>query len=86
MQVAVAIDGKAPAGMFGQSMQHVIEEANASADGNFLRLAGLGGMTVFVAEQTGVCVRREVAAVKVDGELDLGLVSVAGESSPAHRR
>ncbi|CAF3486177.1 unnamed protein product [Fusarium graminearum] len=69
--------------MLSQSMKHVVEETNSSVDSNLLGLAGLGSMAIIVVEKTRIGVRREIAAVKVEGELDLGLVGVTSESSPS---
>jgi hypothetical protein len=38
-----------------------------------------------VAEQAGVRVRREVTAVEVQGESNLGLVGIAGKCGPSGR-
>ena len=85
VKVTLAVDGERPAGVLGQGVEHVVEEADARMDGNCLRHAGLRGMAVSaVLEEARVGVRREVAAVQVDCELDLGLVGVASESGPAH--
>lgn len=83
VKVALAVNGQAPAGVLGQRVQHVVEEADARVDGNRLRLAALRGVGVLVGEQAGVGVGRECAAVNVEGHLDLGLVGVAGERGPA---
>ena len=85
VKVALAVYGQTPARVLGQGMEHVVEEANSSVDGNLLRLAGLGSMAVTIVEETGVGVWGKAAAVKVEGELDLGLVGVAGESGPTGR-
>src|SRR4051812_6754999 len=66
-------------------MKHVVKEANAGINGNLLRLAGLGGVAVTAIEEAGIGVWGKVAAVEVDGKLDLGLVGVTGESGPARR-
>lgn len=60
-------------------MEHVVEEADSGVYGDDLRLAGLGGVAGGGLEQAGIRVGWEFAAVEVDGELDLGLVGVAGE-------
>lgn len=83
VQVALAVDGETPAGVLGQGVQHVVEEADAGVDGDGLRLAALGGVLAVRLEQTGIRLGGERAAVNVEGHLDLGLVGVAGEGGPA---
>lgn len=83
VQIALAVDGQTPAGVLGQRVEHVVEEANARVEGNALRLAALRGVRIVGFEQAGVCVGRKCAAVNVEGELDLGLVGVAREGGPA---
>ena len=68
--------------MLCQSMEHVIQEANASIHGNLLRGARLRGMAMRHVEKPRVCVRWQFTAIKVDGQLDLGLIGIAGESRP----
>ncbi|CEI69609.1 unnamed protein product [Fusarium venenatum] len=69
--------------MLSQSMEHVVEETNSCVDSNLLRLASLRSMAIIVVEKTGIGVRRKIAAVEVESELDLGLVGVTSESSPS---
>lgn len=83
MEITLAVQSQTPAGVLGQGVEHVIEEANAGVDGNLLRLAGLGSVALLVAEQAGVGVGREIAAIEVERKLDLGLVGVAGKGGPA---
>ena len=85
MKVTLAVQSQTPASMLSQSMKHVVEETNSCVDSNLLGLAGLGSMAIIVVEKTGIGVRREIAAVKVESELDLGLVGVTSESSPSGR-
>lgn len=85
VKVTLAVYGQTPARVLGQGVEHVVKEANSSVDGNLLRLAGLRGMAVTIIEETGVGVRGKATTVQVEGELDLGLVGVAGESGPAGR-
>lgn len=84
VQVALAVEGEAPAGVLGEGVEHVVEEANSRVHGNLLGLGGLGGVGVLALEETGVGVRGKVTAVEVEGELDLRLVGVAGEGGRAH--
>lgn len=65
-------------------MKHVVKEADASVDCNLLRLAVLRGVLTPL-EKAGVSVGREVPAVEVESELDLGLVGVASQSGPSGR-
>jgi hypothetical protein len=82
--------------VLGERVDHVIEEADACVDGDFLACRLLCGM-VFVdllalaveillverVPEVGLLVGREVAAVEVDGDLDLGLVGIAVEGGGA---
>ena len=85
MQVALARQRQTPAGMLGQRMQHVVEEANPRVDANVLRLARLRRVPGAALEQPLVGVGREGAAVEVERQLDLGLVCVAGDGRPPRR-
>ena len=86
MQIALAGEGKAPAGVLGQGVQHVVEEADAGVDADCLRLARLRGVTVGAGDlEALVGLGRERAAVEVERNLDLGLVGVAREGGPADR-
>lgn len=67
-------------------MEHVVEESDTSVYRDDLGFAGLGGMAGGSGfEETSIGVGWEFAAVEVDGELDFGLVGVAGESSRSDR-
>lgn len=79
MEIALAVERHAPAGVLGQRMQHVVQEADARVDGNHLRLAGLRGVCAGGLEQARVGILREFAAVDAEGDLDRGLVCVAGQ-------
>lgn len=69
--------------MLGQSVEHVVEEANACADADSLRFARLGSVVARVAHlQAGVGVWGECAAIEVEGDLDFGLVGVARKGRP----
>lgn len=85
MQISLALNGQTPSRVLGEGVQHVVEEPDARVHADGLGLAGLGGVaTVAVLrEQPRVRVRGKRAAVEVEGELDLCLVGVAGESGPA---
>jgi hypothetical protein len=63
----------------------MVKETNSCVDSDLLRLASLRSMAISIVEKTGVSVRREIAAVKVKSKLNLGLVRIAGESSPSSR-
>ena len=68
-------------------MEHVIEETNAGVDADCLRLAGLSGVAIGNSDvQALIGLGRECAAIKVEGDLDLGLVGVARKGGPAGRR
>lgn len=83
MQVALAGQGQTPAGVLGQGVQHVVEEADSRVDADCLRLARLGGVAVLARHlQARVGVGGECAAVEVEGDLDLGLVGVARKGGP----
>lgn len=79
MEIALAVERHAPAGVLGQRMQHVVQEADACVDGNHLRLAGLRGVRAGGLEQARVGILRELAAVDAEGDLDRRLVGVAGQ-------
>lgn len=83
MEIALAVQRHAPAGVLGQRMEHVVQEANAGVDGNHLRLAGLRGVCVGGLEQARVSILRELAAVEAEGDLDRGFVGVAGQGRSA---
>lgn len=83
VQVALAVKGHAPASVLGKSVEHVVQEANASVDGDPLGAAGLRGMALKNLEESGVGIRRQFAAIEADGKLNLGLVGIAGERGPA---
>lgn len=85
VQIALAVQRKTPAGMLGQGVQHVVEEADARADADDLGLAGLRRMAVCALGdlEASVGLGRECAAVEVERELDLGLVCVARKGRPA---
>lgn len=69
--------------MLSESVKHVVQETNASVDIDNLTFASLAGMGLDVVEQTGVSLGGEVAAIEVDGKLDLGFVGIARKRSPA---
>lgn len=83
MEIALAVERHAPAGVLGQCVQHVVQEADARVDGNHLRLAGLRGVCARSLEQASVGILRELAAVDAEGDLDRGLVGVAGQGRSA---
>jgi hypothetical protein len=96
VEVAFASDAQAPAGVFGEGVDHVVEEADACVDGDFLACRGLRGMVfvdffAFAVEVLLVEARPEVgfgvgvegAAVEVERDLDFGLVGVAVERGGA---
>ena len=83
MKVALAVEGQTPASMLRQGMEHVVQEADASVDGNRLRFAGLRSVSVLAFEEPGVGIRRKIASVEVQCQLDLGLVCITGHSGPA---
>lgn len=83
MKVTLAGDGETPAGVLRQSVKHVVEESDAGVDADRLGLACLRGMAFEGLGQPLVRVGGEVAAIDVEGELDLGLVGVAGNRRPA---
>lgn len=86
VKVALASKRKTPAGMLGKRMEHVVKEANAGIDADSLRFASLSGMAVGDTDvQAGVGLGRECAAIKVECDLDLGLVGVASKGGPAGR-
>jgi hypothetical protein len=85
VKVTLAVQSQTPASMLSQGMEHVVEEANSCVDSNLLGLACLRSMAIIAVEKTGIGVWREIAAVKVESELDLGLVGVTSESSPSGR-
>lgn len=85
VKIALALQGQTPAGVLGEGVKHVVKKADASVDGNLLRLAGLGGVAVAVLEEASVGVRGKVTAIEVESQLDLGLVGVAGHGGPASR-
>ena len=84
VKVALAGKSKRPASMLGERMEHVIEETDAGIDADCLRLAGLRGVTFSDSDvQALVGLGWECAAIKVEGDLDLGLVGVARKGGPA---
>jgi hypothetical protein len=85
VKITLAVQSQTPASMLSQSMEHVVEETNSRVDSNLLGLASLRSMAITVVEKTRVSIRREIAAVEVESELDLGLVGVTSESSPSGR-
>lgn len=86
VKVTLAGNGETPASVLGQGVEHVVEEADAGVDVDDLALAGLLGVVVTGGEEAGVGIRGEVTTVEVEGELDLGLVGVAGDAGPARFR
>ena len=87
MQITLAGDDEGPAGVLGQGVQHVVEEADAGLQEDGLRLAGLRGMAALCAvldqlQHALVGVGRKGAAVEVESELDRRLVGVAREGGP----
>lgn len=85
MQIAFAVDGQTPAGVLCQSMEHVVQEANAGVYVDSPR-SRLGGMVRRRLQQPRVCVWGKCAAIKVDSDLDLGFVGVASKGGPPGRR
>ena len=89
VQVALNADAQRPASVFGQRVDHVVEEADAGVDLDFLA-GGLLCCMLFLdllafaveillvegCPEVGVFVSKELAAVEVDGDLDFGLVGV----------
>jgi hypothetical protein len=84
VQVSAGAQAHAPAAVLGQGVQHVVEEADAGVYADGLRLGRLRGVLeggVIDAVELG-----DVAAVEVEGELDLGFVGVAVEDGGADAR
>lgn len=69
--------------MLCKRVQHVVQEANAGVDTDGLGFRGLRGVALECRGQAWIDVGGEVAAIKVDGDLDLGLVGVARDGGPA---
>lgn len=61
----------------------MIQKPDSGVDIYYLALARLAGMGLDVVDQARVGLRREVAAIEVDGQLDFGFVGIARERSPA---
>lgn len=99
VQVALAAYPQTPASVFCECVDHVVEEADAGVDGDFLAVGFLRRMVfvnllaftveVFLVEsvpEVGLLVGVESAAVEVYGDLDFGLVGVAVEAGSAGHR
>lgn len=82
VKITLAGYGETPAGVFRESVEHVVEEADARVDVDGLALAGLFGVVVASGEEARVGCGGEGASVEVEGQLDLGLVGVAGDGGP----
>lgn len=65
-------------------MEHVVKEANSRVDRNGLGFGALGGVCGIGLQQASVGIGRKVAAVKVNRELNFGLVRVSRQSGPAY--
>lgn len=85
VKVALAGDGQTPAGVLGEGVEHVVEEADARVDADGLGLACLGGVFGDGRGEPLVGVWGECPAVEVEGHLDLCLVGVAREGGPSGR-
>ena len=83
VEIALCANRQTPPRMLRQRMQRMIQEANARVDVDDLALASLAGMGLDVVEKAGVGLRRKVAAIEVDGQLDLGFVGIARKRGPA---
>lgn len=79
VEISLAAEGEAPTGVLGQGVEHVVEEPDAGVYRDALRLAGLRGVRGGGLEEARVGGGGKVSAVEVDGQLDLGLVGVAGK-------
>ena len=81
VQVTAGAQAHAPAAVLRESVQHVVEEADAGVYADGLRLGLLRGVLeggAIDAVELG-----QGAAVEVEGELDLGLVGVAVDDGRA---
>lgn len=81
MDIANALENQTPAGVLGEGMDHMVEEANAGVDADDLRggvLCGVGGSLFEGRFEEGLS-QEDVAAVQRQGNLDLGFVGVSDE-------
>jgi len=85
VQVTLAGQDKTPSGVLRESVEHMVEEADAGVYANSLRLGRLRSVALAVDLQPSVGLGREGTAIEVERQLDLGLVCVASESCPAGR-
>ena len=60
----------------------MIQKPDSGVDIYYLALARLAGMGLDVVDQARVGLRREVAAIEVDGQLDFGFVGIARKRGP----
>lgn len=87
VKITLASKSKRPASVLGEGVEHVIEETDAGVDANCLRLARLRGVAFSDSDvQALIRLGRECAAIKVEGDLNLGLVGVTRKGGPAGRR
>lgn len=96
VQVALAPYAQTPASVLGERVDHVVEEADAGVDVDFLRVGLLRGV-VFVdflalavevllikgSPEVAMFVGGEFAAIEVERDLDLGLIGVAVKGAGA---
>lgn len=83
VKIALARQRQTPAGVLGQGVEHVVEEADARVHADGLRLARLARVALADGRhQSRIGIRRELPTIEVQGELDLGLVRVADECGP----
>ena len=85
VQVARGAQPQAPARVLGQRVQHMVQEADARRDTDLLRGGGLRGVLAGVPVRgfLGLLVGRQRTAVKVQAQVDLRLVGVAGDGGAA---